>query len=59
MTGREFTNAELIVKGETHKELAQTLNRSPATVRNQIQSIYEKLAVSDIAGLIEELRLAD
>lgn len=59
LTAREFTIAELIAKGETHKEIAQTLNRSPATVRNHIQAIYEKLEVGNIAGLIAELRLAD
>lgn len=59
LTAREFTIASLIAKGDTHKEIAQTLGRSPATVRNQIQAIYEKLEVGNIAGLIEELRLAD
>ncbi|MGO4390352.1 LuxR C-terminal-related transcriptional regulator [Variovorax sp. M-6] len=59
LTAREFTIAKLIAKGDTHKEIAQTLTRSPATVRNQIQAIYEKLEVGNIAGLIEELRLAD
>jgi DNA-binding CsgD family transcriptional regulator len=59
LTAREFTIAELIAKGETHKEIARTLNRAPATVRNHIQAIYEKLRVSNIAGLIGELRLAD
>lgn len=59
LTAREFTIAKLIAKGDTHKEIAQTLTRSPATVRNQIQAIYEKLEVGNIAGLIEALRLAD
>lgn len=59
LTAREFTIAKLIAKGDTHKEIAQTLTRSPATVRNQIQVIYEKLGVGNIAGLIEALRLAD
>lgn len=59
LTAREFTIAKLIAKGDTHKEIAQTLARSPATVRNQIQAIYEKLGVGNIAGLIEELRLVD
>jgi len=59
LTAREFTIAKLIAKGDTHKEIAQTLSRSPATVRNQIQGIYEKLEVGNIAGLIEALRLVD
>lgn len=59
LTLREWTIARLIAKGESHKEIAQALNRSPATVRNQIQSIYEKLQVGSIAMLIEALRRAE
>lgn len=59
LTVREWTIARLIAKGESHKEIAQALNRSPATVRNQIQSIYEKLQVGSIAMLIEALRRAE
>jgi DNA-binding CsgD family transcriptional regulator len=53
---REHTIAALIAKGQSHKEIAQTLERSPATVRNQIQRIYEKLQVNSIATLIDALR---
>ncbi|SFB36400.1 regulatory protein, luxR family [Collimonas sp. OK607] len=59
LTQREWTIAKLIAKGESHKEIAQALNRSPATVRNQIQGIYEKLQVSSIAKLIDALRRAE
>ncbi len=59
LTVREWTIARLIAKGESHKEIAQTLNRSPATVRNQIQAIYEKLQIGSIAMLIEALRQAE
>lgn len=59
LTQREWTIARLIAKGESHKEIAQALDRSPATVRNQIQGIYEKLQVSSIAMLIEALRRAE
>jgi len=59
LTAREWTIARAIAKGESHKEIAQVLNRSPATVRNQIQGIYEKLQVSSIAMLIEALRRAE
>ena len=54
---REQTIAALIAKGQSHKEIAQTLGRSPATVRNQIQTIYDKLQVNSIAALIGALRL--
>jgi DNA-binding CsgD family transcriptional regulator len=48
-----------MARGDTHKQIAQMLSRSPATVRNQIRTIYEKLEVGNVAGLIEELRLAE
>lgn len=47
-----------LARGDTHKDIATILHRSPATVRNHIQSIYDKLEVSNVAGLIQELRLA-
>ena len=59
LTSREHTIAQLVSKGSTHKEVAQILGRSPATIRNQIQSIYDKLGVGNIAGLIGELSLFD
>ncbi|BEP51261.1 LuxR C-terminal-related transcriptional regulator [Variovorax sp. V116] len=58
LTPREHTIAELLARGDTHKDIAAMLNRSPATVRNHIQSIYDKLQVGNVAGLIQELRLA-
>lgn len=58
LTPREHTVAELLARGDTHKDIAAILNRSPATVRNHIQAIYDKLEVGNVAGLIHELRLA-
>ena len=58
LTPREHTVAELLARGDTHKDIAALLNRSPATVRNHIQSIYDKLQVGNVAGLIHELRMA-
>ena len=57
LTPREHTVASLVAKGCTYKEIARLLNRAPATVRNHIQAIHEKLGVNHVAGLIEELRL--
>ncbi len=57
LTMREHTVALLVAKGATYKEIAAMLHRAPATVRNHIQSIYEKLQVSNIAGLIDQMRL--
>lgn len=58
LSTREWAVATLMAQGCTHKQVAQRLNRAPATVRNHLQSIYGKLAVTNIAGLIEALRLA-
>jgi DNA-binding CsgD family transcriptional regulator len=59
LTQRERTIARFIAQGLSYKEIALELNRSPATVRNQIQMIYSKLEVSNIASLIEEMRSAN
>ena len=59
LSAREWTIAGLISNGQSHKEIAKALNRSPSTVRNQIQGIYEKLQVSSIALLIEAMRQAE
>lgn len=54
LSARERAVAELVAKGLTHKQVAQMSGRAPSTVRNQIQSIYEKLRVNGVAGLIAE-----
>jgi DNA-binding CsgD family transcriptional regulator len=56
LTARERDIAGRVAQGQTYKEIAQDLSRSPATVRNQIQAIYTKLEVSNIAALIEAVR---
>lgn len=53
---RELAVARLVAQGMTHKEIARVLHRSPATIRNQIQTIYGKLQVGNIASLVEALR---
>jgi DNA-binding CsgD family transcriptional regulator len=58
LTPREQTIACFISQGLTYKEIALKLNRATATVRNQIQTIYSKLEVNNIAALIEEMRMA-
>jgi len=59
LTERERSIALLVQQGLSHKEIARQLGRSPATVRNQLQAIYQKLQVGSIAGLIAEMRLAE
>ncbi len=59
LSPREATVARLVVRGLTHKQIAVQLQRAPATVRNQIRSIYEKLGIANVASLAEALRLMD
>lgn len=59
LTPREDIVARLTAMGLTHKQIAARLDRSPATVRNQIRSIYERLGVTNVAELVEALRQLD
>ncbi len=52
---REHKVAQLLVAGKTHKEAASILGVSPSTVRNQTQSIYEKLEINNRASLAVSL----
>lgn len=56
LTPRELAVAQLLAKGNTYKQIAQQLQRAPATVRNQTRSIYDKLEVNHVAGLIDALQ---
>ncbi|WP_181321980.1 helix-turn-helix transcriptional regulator [Trinickia symbiotica] len=58
LTPREHAIAAQIAQGLTHKEIARRLDLSPATVRNQIQSIHERLDVRNNAQLVAKLRQA-
>ena len=52
---RQREAAQLVAQGFTHKEAAQRLGRSPATVRNQMQEVYRKLNVQNVAALAQAL----
>lgn len=56
LTSREFMVAQLMVKGNTHKQIADMLQRSPATIRTQIRAVYDKLGIGNLASMIEALR---
>ena len=47
LTERELEVLELIVKGQSNKEIANTLKISEATVKSHINSLLSKLGVSD------------
>lgn len=46
LTGREDQIAALVTDGMSNKEIAQALRISPATVKNHVHSILEKLELS-------------
>ncbi len=52
---RQREAAELMARGLTHKEAAQRLGRSPATVRKQVQDVYRKLDVQNVSSLAQVL----
>lgn len=51
LTEREFLVARLAAAGHTHKQIAVQLGRSPATIRNQISAVFDKLGVNNVAML--------
>ena len=58
LSARELMVAREFAAGKTHKEIAQVMGVSPATVRNQIRSVYAKLGVSskiDLAKLLKDM----
>jgi DNA-binding CsgD family transcriptional regulator len=55
LTQRELSVVQAIARGYTHKEIARLLQLSPATVRNQIQTIHNRLDVGTNAELVAVL----
>lgn len=53
---RERDVAARFAHGHSHKEIAQALGVSPATVRNQLQKAYQKLRVQSKVGLARALQ---
>lgn len=55
LTPRELEIAELVGEGLSNKEIALQLKIGPATVKNHIHSILEKLAVARRSGIAARL----
>jgi DNA-binding CsgD family transcriptional regulator len=55
ISNAEYRVAKLAAEGLQYKEIARKLGISPATVRNQLHSVYEKLGVSNKAALASVL----
>ena len=58
LTLREKEIAVLVAQGRTYKQVAIELGKSPGTVRNQIQTLYNKLQVNNIAELVRVMAYA-
>ena len=54
LTQRETQIANLLIKGDTYKQIAHALFISPDTVRQHIRNIYRKLQVNSRVQLINE-----
>ena len=54
LTGREQEVLALVADGKAAPEIAALLHLSPATVKGHLQTIYEKLGVSDRAAAVAE-----
>lgn len=52
LSRRELAVVQIVAKGYTHKEVARLLQLSPATVRNHIQTIHQRLGVATNAELV-------
>ncbi|QEC76681.1 response regulator [Mucilaginibacter ginsenosidivorax] len=55
LTAREVQIANLLIKGDTYKQIAYQLFISPDTVRQHIKNIYRKLQINCRVQLINEL----
>ena len=59
LTPRELIVARQFASGKTHKDIAGLLGTSPATVRSQLQAVYQKLRVRTKVGLLKHVEDAD
>ncbi|RKR82164.1 LuxR family two component transcriptional regulator [Mucilaginibacter gracilis] len=55
LTNREVEVAQLLIRGDTYKQIAYQLFISPDTVRQHIKNIYRKLQINSRVQLINEL----
>lgn len=56
LTPREHEVAQLVANGYTNKQIGDQLNVSEQTVKNHIQSIFRKLALSNRVELTIRVR---
>ncbi|KAB8064478.1 helix-turn-helix domain-containing protein [Janthinobacterium violaceinigrum] len=56
LTPAERLVAAMAAEGLPYKSIARELGKSPATVRNQLHAIYQKLGVGNRTALAYKLR---
>jgi two-component system nitrate/nitrite response regulator NarL len=54
LSPRELEILRHIAEGRSAPEIARRIHLSPATVKSHLQSLYEKLGVSDRAAAVAE-----
>jgi DNA-binding NarL/FixJ family response regulator len=52
LTQRELQVAERFARGVSHKGIAEELQLTPATARNHLRHLYEKLEIHDRDALV-------
>lgn len=57
LTAAEARVAQMATQGLSNKEIAKIIGNSPATVRNQLHSVYQKLHVANKTSLAKLLNL--
>ena len=55
LTPQEHAVAKAFAQGASYKEVARTLGKSPATVRQHLRSVYSKLNIRDKGALAQML----
>ena len=57
LTTAEARVAQMATQGLSNKEIAKIIGNSPATVRNQLHSVYQKLDIANKTSLAKLLNL--
>ena len=57
LSPREYEVARLVATGHSNRQIAERLILSEQTVKNHIQSIFRKLAISNRVELTIQIRL--
>jgi DNA-binding NarL/FixJ family response regulator len=57
LTAREREVSQLLIDGQTYRQVAHDLNIAPDTVRQHIKNIYKKLQINSRIELVREFKL--